>query len=140
MKSVLNRVPQGSVLRPLLFLIRVYALVLTFTEGTKLFKKVNTDRDKQHLQDDLDKLFKWSEKKADVIKCWEMTSLNPPPILVLSDVEYNKLLEEYGPRSRCFRHQDTWYTFDIEAMLSPPNTYGSGCYKVRNATGSDVLL
>ena len=28
----------------------------------KFFRKVNTDGDKQHLQNDLDKLVKWSEK------------------------------------------------------------------------------
>ena len=27
-----------------------------------MFRKVNTDSDKQHLQNDLDKLVKWSEK------------------------------------------------------------------------------
>ena len=27
-----------------------------------MFRKVNNDGDKQHLQNDLDKLFKWSEK------------------------------------------------------------------------------
>ena len=36
--------------------------VLKFAEDTKVFKKVNTDCDKQHLQNDLDKLVKWSEK------------------------------------------------------------------------------
>ena len=29
---------------------------------TKVFRKVNTDSDKQHLQNDLDIFFKWSEK------------------------------------------------------------------------------
>ena len=36
--------------------------VLKFAVDTKVFRKVNTDRDKQHLQNDLDKLVKWSEK------------------------------------------------------------------------------
>ena len=36
--------------------------VLKFADGTKLFRKVNTDGDKQHLQNDLDRLVKWSEK------------------------------------------------------------------------------
>ena len=30
---------------------------------TQVFRKVNTDGDKQHLQNDLDKLVKWSEKQ-----------------------------------------------------------------------------
>ena len=68
-KSVLNGVPQGSVLGPILFLIYINDLeddisskVLKFTDDTKLFRKVTNDTDKQSLQDDLDKLVKWSEK------------------------------------------------------------------------------
>ena len=33
-----------------------------FADGTKVFRKVTNDTDKQSLQDDLDKLVKWSEK------------------------------------------------------------------------------
>ena len=62
-------VPQGSVLGPILFLIYINDLddsitsnVLKFADDTKLFRKVNTDGDKQHLQNDLDRLVKWSEK------------------------------------------------------------------------------
>ena len=33
-----------------------------FVDDTKVFRKVNADGDKQHLQNDLDKLVKWSEK------------------------------------------------------------------------------
>ena len=36
--------------------------VLNFADDTKLFQKVTNDTDKQSLQDDLDKLVKWSEK------------------------------------------------------------------------------
>ena len=36
--------------------------VLKFADDTKVFRKVNNDSDKQHLQNDLDKLVKWSEK------------------------------------------------------------------------------
>ena len=68
-KSVLSGVPQGSVLGPILFLIYINDLdesitsnVLKFADDTKLFRKVNTDCDKQHLQNDLDRLVKWSEK------------------------------------------------------------------------------
>ena len=68
-KSVLSGVPQGSVLGPILFLIYINDLddsitsnVLKLADDTKLFRKVNTDGDKQHLQNDLDRLVKWSEK------------------------------------------------------------------------------
>ena len=59
----------GSVLGPILFLIysndlddSITSNVLKFADDTKLFRKVNTDGDKQHLQNDLDRLVKWSEK------------------------------------------------------------------------------
>ena len=59
----MSRVPQGSVLGPLLFLIYIYNLddnitssVLKFADNTKVFRKVNPDGDKQHLQNDLNKL------------------------------------------------------------------------------------
>ena len=70
-KSVLSGVPQGSVLGPILFLIYINDLddsitsnVLKFADDTKLFRKVNTDGDKQHLQNDLDRLVKWSGFRA----------------------------------------------------------------------------
>ena len=48
-KSVLSGVPQESVLGH-----------KTFADDTKVFRKVNTDGDKQHLQNDLERLVKWS--------------------------------------------------------------------------------
>ena len=65
----MSGVPQGSVFRPLLFIIYIDDLddnitsnVQKFADDTKVFRKVNTVGDKQHLQNDLDKLVKWSEK------------------------------------------------------------------------------
>ena len=68
-KSVLSGVPQGSVLGPILFLIYINDLedgvtgkIFKFADDTKLFRKVKEIGDKQNLQDDIDKLVKWSEK------------------------------------------------------------------------------
>ena len=65
----MSGVPQGSVLGPLLFLIYIYDLddnitsnILKFSDDTKVFRRVNNYGAKQHLQNDLDKLVKWSEK------------------------------------------------------------------------------
>ena len=61
--------PQGSVLRPILYLVYINDLEegvtgkeLKFADDTKLFRKVKEIIDKQNLQDDIDKLVKWSEK------------------------------------------------------------------------------
>ena len=58
-----------DVLSPILFLIYIDDLeddisnkVLRYADDTKVFRNVTNDTDKQRLQDDLDKLVKWSEK------------------------------------------------------------------------------
>ena len=68
-KSVLSGVPQGSVLGPILFLVYIDDLeegvtgnILKFADDTKLFRKTKEIGDKQKLQDDIDKLVRWSEK------------------------------------------------------------------------------
>ena len=68
-KSVLSGVQQGSVLGPILFLIYINGLeddisskVQKFADDTKVFRKVTNDTEKQSIQDDLDKLVKWSDK------------------------------------------------------------------------------
>ena len=66
----MSGVPHGSVLGPILcFNIYINDLeddtsstVLTFADDTNVFRKVTNDTDKQSLQDDLDKLVKWSQK------------------------------------------------------------------------------
>ena len=68
-KPVLSGVPQGSVLGPILFLVYINDLeegvtvkILKFADDTKLFRKVKENGDTQNLQEDIDKLVKWSEK------------------------------------------------------------------------------
>ena len=67
--EVSSGVPQGSVLGPLLFVIFVndmdeglYNCILKFADDTKLFGKVSTIADCDNLSNDLQLLYRWSEK------------------------------------------------------------------------------
>jgi len=76
-------VPQGSVLGSLLFVLYVNEIsclvkskITIFADDTKLWRKIMTEEDKKMLQEDMDKLNKWSEDwllKFNVNKCKKMT-------------------------------------------------------------------
>ena len=53
----------------------VTSKIFKFADDTKRFRKIKGNRDKQQLQDDIDKLIKWSEQ-------WQML-LNVDNILML---------------------------------------------------------
>ena len=85
-KSVLSGVPQGSELGPILFLVYIDDLeeVVTgntfkFADDTKLFRKTKEIVDKQKLQEDMDKLVRWSEKWQMLFNVGKCTCLHTWP-------------------------------------------------------------
>ena len=86
LKSVLSGVPQGSVLGPILCLVYINVLeewvtckILKFADDTKLFRKVKEIGDKHNLQDDIDKLVKWSAKWQMLCNFWKCKCLHTGP-------------------------------------------------------------
>ena len=53
--------------------------ILKFADDTKLFRKVKEIGDKQNLQDDIDKLVKWSEKWQMLFNFWKCKCLHTRP-------------------------------------------------------------
>ena len=69
METSLEWVPQGSVRGPILLLVYINDVeegvtgkILKFADDTNLFRKVKEIGDTFFLQEDIDKLVKWSEK------------------------------------------------------------------------------
>ena len=68
-EDVTSGIPQGSVLGPVLFVIFIYDLpdvvkqsVQMFADDTKMWSKISNRQDHVYLQEDVDKLQKWSKK------------------------------------------------------------------------------
>jgi len=67
-RKVTSGVPQGSVLGPVLFLIFINDIdkslvnnILKFADDTKIYGKVLSSEARERLQEDIDRLMKWSQ-------------------------------------------------------------------------------
>ena len=130
----MSGVPQGSVLSPILFLMYINDLeddisskVLKFADDTKVFRKVTNDTDKQSLQDDLDKLVKWSEK-------WQML-LNFGKCKCIH-IGHGNVDEEYkmgdAVLDRTTQEKDLEVTFSAEMKVSEQ-------YGIAASKGNQIL-
>ena len=68
-RDVNSEVPQGAVLAPIIFLIYVNDLVESkgsyaslFADDVKIMKRIEQRKDCMMLQDDLNKIFEWSQR------------------------------------------------------------------------------
>ena len=101
----------GIIIRP----YTVYNIykVLKFADDTKVFRKVTNDTDKKSLQDDLDKLVKWSEK-------WQM-SLNFGKCKCIH-IGHGNMDEEYkmgdAILGRTTQEKDLGVTFSADMKVS----------------------
>ena len=76
---VTSGIPQGSVLRPVLFVIHVndlpdiiHSSIQIFADDTKVFNKITCSSDCKELQRDIDSLVEWSvawQLKFNTAKC-----------------------------------------------------------------------
>ena len=101
--------------------------VLKFADDTKVFRKVTNDTDKQNLQDDLDKLVKWSEK-------WQML-LNFGKCKRIH-IGHGNMDEEYKMRDavlgRTTQEKDLGVTFSADVKVSEQ-------YGIAASKGNQIL-
>ena len=115
----MSGVPQESVLGPILFLIYINDLeddisskALKFVDDTKVFRKITNDADKQSLQDDLDKLVKWSEKWQMLLNVWKCKCIH---------IGHGNMVEEYKMEDavlgRTTQEKDLGVTFSADRAM-----------------------
>ena len=81
--NVLSGVPQGSVLGPVLFLLYINDIItdvdskiILFADDCALYREIKSAEDASALQNDLDRLYRWScdwDMDFNVTKCFSMS-------------------------------------------------------------------
>ena len=119
-KSVLSGVPQGSVLGPTLFLVYIDDLeegvtgnILKFADDTKLFRKTKEIGDKQKLQDDIDKLVRWSEKWQMLFNFGKCKCLHTGPGNTGMNYEMGRTI-----LSKTVKEKDLWVSMNANMKVS----------------------
>ena len=101
--------------------------VLKFADDAKVYRKVTNDTDKQSLQDDLDKLVKWSEKKQMLLnfgecKCIHIGHANMDKEYKMGDTVLGRATQE----------NDLGITFSADMKISEQ-------YRIAALKGNQVL-
>ena len=103
---VLSGIPQGSVLGPILFVMfindltdQIRSTVKIFANDTKILRALHEQEDYSYLQDDLDRLFEWSQLwqlhfNDSKCKVLHMGNSNPSHCYTMSNIPLTKTAEE----------------------------------------------
>ena len=123
-----------EVLGPLRFLIHINDLeddisskVLTFADDTKVFRKVTNVTDEQSLQDDLDKLVKWSEKWQMLLNFWKCKCIH---------IGHGNMDEEYKMGDALLGR--TTQEKDLEVTFSADMKFSEQC-RIAASNGNQIL-
>merc|ERR1712106_621675 len=113
-QDVKSGVPQGTVLAAILFIIMIYdideeiqrCIVRCFADDTRINKKVRTEEDKEAMQEDLNKIYKWAEKnimkfnekKFEQMTCGETKGVDVESYITPTGtiIENNKIVKDLG--------------------------------------------
>ena len=83
---MLSGVPQGSVLGPLLFVIMMididedvaHSQLSSYADDTRIWRFIRDEADRSLLQEDLNSLYKWTEKNNAVFNCDKFEGISYP--------------------------------------------------------------
>ncbi len=126
--NVTSGIPQGSVLRPVLYVLFINDLpetvsseVFLFADDTKIFKVIKGKEDQKRLQEDLDALNEWSEKwllKFHPGKCKHMHVGKSVPDSVTYSLNSTNLQSTTQEKDMKGMRQAKWRHFNFDLTFS----------------------